>query len=108
VRTIKSDLSKANWDTLQKVLEANGWNVTVTGQTLYASNQQGNWFRIYKGQTRAQHNFSTQAQADQEMQKITRLLAGRVATDAAKKFGFKIKSQVQNPVTQTLAIKMGR
>lgn len=107
VRTIKTDLSKANWETLQKVLEINGWTVTVTGTTLFARDSQGYWFRLYKGQASAQHNFNT-SQAEQEMGKISRLFAGHVAVMAAKKFGFKVKSRVENPVTKTLAIRMGR
>jgi len=108
ISTIKTDLSKANWDTLKATLEANGWDVSMTGSTLFAQNDQGDWFRLYKGQATAQHNFTNQKLAEQTFGKITRLLAGRVAVEAAKKFGFKVKSQVENPVTKTLAIRMGR
>ncbi len=113
VRTIKTDLSKSNWDRLATIFAEEGYVVSRTETTMRVSkNYSGQYFVLRKDSEEVDHNFSKYGnEADRiesVMMRFKRLYAQKTITDGAKRFGMRVLSKTENAEKKTMHLKLGR
>lgn len=111
-RTVKTDLTKSNWERLQKVLIEQGWTLISSDSSSFVMKQISNFAPSSRGVTIVVNKTEMQimgmanAQVDVFLAKLKRLYAEKTVAEAATKFGFKVQQRTEQ--NNNIHLKMRR